>query len=365
MKKILIGCVIAALALQATSQSLAYDESYRQAVQGAIDEAEAALASSPIQAKSAIAILPIAGDPDGWLAGQLKIALTKAGKTCVEGKEDPMWDEIIKEIKWDERKDDILDKATLDKFGKLKSAQTLLYAFVRSCELTNRYAFFEIELHATDISTTQHVWGGVFAKRYYKPGFEDVGRIDDVPTELREAMQTKMRDAFAKSINESEKIGDGMKFAFLPLVADVKDYALSIVRDALAKSKITPLNLDLKTLAEARMQVRDKPGQADGVMYGALRDFSVRLVDKTPWSRTYEFSVEVQLCVESAARAQLWSDTVLEQDRFVKKIGIWPMLCEWFPSLESRPWLLVVIPLAVLVGLFLLASLLRAMTRVR
>ena len=366
MKRVLLMFAAAAFAATAAcGQSLVLDESFRQAVQGAMDEAQAALAASPVPSGKAVAILPIAGDADGWFAGQLKIALTAAGKMCVEGKEDPMWGEVLKEIEWDERKDDILDAATVDKFGKIKSAQILLYAFLRSMDLTDRYAFFEVELHATEIATKRHLWGGVFAKCHYKPGFEDVGRVDDVPSELRAAMQTKMRDAFVKSIDASEKLGACKTLAFLPLAADVKDYALSIARDALSRSKLTPLNLDLKTLAEARMQVRDKPGQADGIVYGALRDFSVRLVDKTPWSKTYEFCVEVQLCAESAARAQLWSDTVLVKDRFVEEIGLWMMLCDWFPSLESRPWLVVVVPLAVLLGLVMLSKMLRAMTRVR
>ena len=364
MKKIIPGFVAAA-ALAAAAQSLNYDESYRQAVQGAMDEAESALAASPIPAGSAVAILPIEGDPDGWLANQLKIALTKAGKTCVEGKEDPMWDEVLKEIEWDERKEDILDAATLDSFGKLKSAQTLLYAFVRSRELTDRYAFFEIELHATVIATKQHVWGGVFAKRHYKPGFESVGRVDDIPVALREAMQTKVRDALAKSINESEKLGAVKSVAFLPLTADVRDYALSIVRDALARTRLTPLNLDLKTLAEARMQVRDKPGQADGVMYGALRDLSARVVDDSPKGKVWEYCVEVQLCVESAARAQLWSDTVLVRERYEEDVGFWGLLCNIFPALRARPWLAFVVPVAILVGLFAFCKLLGAMTRVR
>lgn len=364
MKKIIMGCA-AALALAAGAQSLNYDESYRQAVQGAMDEAESAIAASPIPAESAVALLPIAGDADGWLAGQLKIALTRAGKTCVEGKEDPMWDEVLKEIEWDERKEDILDAATLDSFGKLKSAQVLVYAFVRSRDLTDRYAFFEIELHATEIATKRHVWGGVFAMRHYKPGFEDVGRVGEIPVDLREAMQTKMRDALAKSINESEKLGAVKSVAFLPLTADVRDYALSIVRDALARTKLTPLNLDLKTLAEARMQLRDKPGQADGIMYGALRDLSVRVVEDGPKGKVWEYCAEVQLCVESAARAQLWSDTVLVRERYSEDAGFWGTLCYIFPFLKDRPWLAVVLPLGILVALFVFGSLLRAMTRVR
>lgn len=366
MRKIIMGCVAAmAIAATADEQSVMYKDEFRQAVQGAIDEAEASIAASKMSAKSAVAILPIGGDSDGWLAGQLKIALTRAGKTCVEGKEDPAWAEILKEIEWDERKEDILDKATLDKFGRLKSAQTLLYAFVRAKDMTDRYAFFEIELHATEIATKQHIWGGVFAKRHYKPGFENVGKVTGVPVALRETMQTKVRDAVAKSIGESKKLGNVKTVALLPFAADNDGYAASIVRDALTQTKLSPLNLDLATLAEARLQVRDKPGQADGIIYGALRDYSWRIVDKAPNSTTWEFVVEVQACVESAAREQLWSKTILVQDTYTEKEGVWVTLCRWFPSLEKRPWLLVVVPLSILIGLVVFFKFLGAVTRVK
>ena len=360
---VLLAATLSAIA--AHGQSLAMDESFRQAVQGAMDEASKAITKSAIPEKAAVAILPVPGDRDGWLAGQLKIALTAAGRTCVEGKEDPMWAEVLKEVEWDERKEDMLDNETVDRFGRLKSAQVLLSAFVRSRDLTDRYAFFEIELHATEIATKQHIWGGVFAKRHYKPGFEEVGRVDEIPVALREAMQEKMRTKIAESIKVAEKLSAVKTVAMLPLADDVGGYAFSIVRDAMTKTALTPVNLDLATLGEARLQLRDKPGQADAVLHGSLRDLSARIVETTPNSVTREYFAEVQLCIETAARAQLWSDTVVVSERGTDSLGWWDTVCEFFPSLRKSPGKLVFYPLVALVLLAALWILLHAMTRVR
>ena len=63
------------------------------------------------------------------LSGRLKSMLNKAGFTCIDGKDDPMLDEILKEIEWSERKSDIIDPSTAVKFGKLKAfaAMSSLY----------------------------------------------------------------------------------------------------------------------------------------------------------------------------------------------------------------------------------------------
>ena len=104
MKNMLMTIVALAVMPVSFAQDARIKDDLRQAVQGAMQEAETAIkAASAIPNGSPVAILPIKGDSDGWLAGQLKIALTRAGKTCVEGKEDPMWGAILKEIEWDER----------------------------------------------------------------------------------------------------------------------------------------------------------------------------------------------------------------------------------------------------------------------
>ena len=107
MKKLAMSFAVCLAALFCSA--IDADEVGTLALKDAIGEAEKALASAPVPKGQPIAVLPLAGDSEGGIRALLKNALVVAGKTCVEGKEDPMWDEVLNEIAWDERKEDILD----------------------------------------------------------------------------------------------------------------------------------------------------------------------------------------------------------------------------------------------------------------
>lgn len=62
---------------------------------------------------------------------------------------------------------------------------------------------------------------------------------------------------------------------------------------------------------------------------------------------------------------QLWSDTILVNEKLAKSASFWETLCRIFPSLREHPSRAVTIPLAVLVGLVIVFAFLRAATRVR
>ena len=139
-------------------------EGARNAVRAAFDNARAGLAESPIPADTPVAVLPVKGDGDGWLIGLANDALTGAGKNCVVGKEDPMWDTIIGEIEWDERKSDILDPATIDRFGRLQSAKVLVTATVETSSRNGRRWKAEVTLRAVEIATKRYLWTGRFTE---------------------------------------------------------------------------------------------------------------------------------------------------------------------------------------------------------
>lgn len=367
-KKIIASLVCAASVLAATAE---VDEDARTAFIDAAKEAEAGLRSAPIPAGSAVALLPVAGTlGEDWMAGLLQNAVTAAGKTCVVAKHDPAFAAILAEIEWDARKSDILDPKTIDRFGALKSAQILLAANVTVAQKTAkdddvRCVFVEVELHAVEISTKKHLWGGVFAKRRYIPGngAESVD-VSEIPLKLREAMQENLRSRIAESITASAKLGAVKTVAILPISADTRAYIGDLTRDAVSRTRLTPKNLDILTLAEARHAMRDSEA-SDAIMYGSLRDLSVSRNDEDPVSEVRSYNCEVQLCIENAkTREQLWSETFLVSEKEVKD-GWWYALTRYFPSLKNRPWLLVLVPLLGLVFLIVLCKVLRAMTRVR
>ena len=339
------------------AQSTEYDETFRQAVHGAVAEAKAALAATDkVPGDAALALLPIDGDGDGWIAGILKIALSAAGKSCVTAKEEPLFAEILKEIEWDERKADILDAKTVDRFGKLKSAQALVSAQVRHASKSGRYVFFELELHVTSIATKAHLWGGVFAKRYYVPSDEVQGLVK-MPVQAREAMQKLFREKAASSLKAAAKLKGLKTVAFLPVASDVDGYVGNSLRNAFADTALVTKNLDLATMGEARILFRDLPAEqkdgADAICSAVLRDFSATQISSTPNSKTYRVVADVQACIERASsREQLWSDTILVSTEYTESLGWWDLLCNWFPILLAWPWLVVVVPLVVIVALF-------------
>lgn len=322
------------------------------ALKDAVDEARVSLAGSKIPAGEPVAILPIAGDVDAHIAGLLKNALVAAGKTCVEGKEDPMWESILKEIEWDARKEDILDTATLDKFGKLKSAKCLLYGWTRRLSADDRSVVVELELHCSRVATKEHVWGGSFVRRHYVPGADPKG-VTGIPDEIRQALIGGIRDEIRKSLAASKKLASVKKVAMLPVAGDIDQYAAGLFRDVLAASpSLTPVNLDVATRAEARFALREGNGLADAVAYGVLRDMNASL-DRTKWygEKIYRARMELQLWIEKGAtREILWSDTV----RYAKEFSI-------FGEIPHIVWILA----GCVVVLILFAMFLRAYTRVR
>ena len=368
MKKILAAFAIGIAFVGAVRAGIAADELVALALKDAIGDAKASLAASAkIPPDKAVAILPFTDDKSGHVVGLLKNALTDAGKTCVEGKEDPMWNAILKEIEWDERKEDILDAATLDKFGKLKSAQYLMYGNVRRLAATERYVLVELELHVSCISTKQHVWGGTFARRQYAPGSDPDGAVA-IPDDVRQAVIAGIRAEIGKSLAKAAKLGAVKRVALLPIAGDVDQYGEGIFRDVLSASSVVPVNLDVTTRAEARFALREGPGMADAIAYGALRDVGATLKEtQATGERTYSARMEMQLWIEKGAtREILWSDTVQFSKEFtVGPRGLWDRLCHLFPSLRESPAQIVWVPLVVILGLVALLLFLKAVTRVK
>jgi hypothetical protein len=356
-----------ALAAGAWGQSLLLQDSFRQAVQGAfLEEARTALAASPIPAGTPVAILPIDGDVDGWLAGQLKIALTEAGKNCVEGKEDPMWEAVQEEVTWDKHKEPFLDPETLDAFGKIQSAKILLTGAVRSLDQTERYAYFEVELHATEIATKRHLWGAVCAKRHYAAGFEDLGKVmDRLRPELRQAMQDSLRQKVVDSLGATPGTKTVGRVALLPLAADEREYVGGLVRDSATRAGLQLVNADWATTSEARMGLRDPEAPADAVLRGSVRDLSCKDKELDPTADQTSLRAEVQLCIETRGGAIVWSDTLTVDETHKQWKGLWGTLLRLFPSLDEHPLRAVWWPLGILLGLILLKMFLNATTRVR
>lgn len=350
-------CAVLVWSGVATAQA-AFTEAQRQALQLAMDAAQESLSVAGIPQEN-ISLLPIGNDEDRYVEGLLKNVVTDAGLSYVEHGSDPLWDAILAEIEWDDRKKDMLDPTTLVKFGQLKGTQMLMYGTVREVRETTDRVFAEVELHLTSVTTKQHVWGGVFARRFYLPG-----RVEGI-VDLDPAVRAVLQDAFAgaaDSIRDSSKLQAIKTVVFVPLAGDVDGYVKSLTENMLAETPLNPMEMDVMSLAQARMMLRDKPGVADAVLFGAVRDLSRELKHDEPLKKTYEIHAEVQLTLQASPSGEvLWSRTLraegLDEEVITGQEAAWNV---W----KTNPGIVMIIA-GVVVGLMILGMFFKAVSRPR
>ncbi|MEI6393916.1 MAG: hypothetical protein WCT12_22785 [Verrucomicrobiota bacterium] len=363
MKRLLHLFALTAALAAATSTALAgFPEEVRQTLRLCTADIQSALARSGLPKDATIALLPIKRDSEDYALGVLKNAATGAGFTCVEGKEDPFVQEVFKEIEWDERKDDILDPATLAKFGKLKAAKLLMYGVVREATGGNGRGYVEIEAHISSIETKQHLWGQVFARRFYTAP-EVTGLVD-----LDPGVRQLIRESFERgttALKANAKLKDTRTIAIVPLAGDMDRFITGLAESMVSKTQFMPKQLDTATLGEARALLRDNPQAADAILYGAVRDLSRKLVNRYPDRIEYETSSAVQLTIQDAKTGNiLWSDLIEASGTDAKQLSWWEMTQRYGPFVLAGKWY-VITPVLVFIGLIGLFIFFRMMRRAR
>lgn len=137
----------------------------RELIRGLAAALAADLRESAVPADAPLAILPVVDDREDFAYGIFKIAATDAGRNCVEGRDDPMWETIVDETAWTQRKGSVgvLDPDTLTAFGKLQAANLLFYGNIRTEKVFfGLLSRVEAELHVSSVLTKQHIWGRSF-----------------------------------------------------------------------------------------------------------------------------------------------------------------------------------------------------------
>lgn len=319
MKKVWTILLLFFLICTASANFKAADDDSRQALYNAIDQASEAIKKAPF-GKKTVAILPVRGvsaNFSSMLVHRLKNVVTASGFVCVEGKEDPMWDEIIKEFAWDERKDDILDPATVARFGKLKAARILLQCRIITIDKNQDRIYAEIELHATDIVTKQHIWGGNFACRFYVN--KKLEGIVNLTNDQRMLLKKNFEVAHVSITSPAftEKLKNVKSVTVVPLAGDVHQYITGLAFETITRTKMTPKNPLIPTLSLVRSTIRDKKLDSDAILYGSVRQLSRSLKDSY-YTRdnlfrvdNYKVEADVQLFLEDAGTGSvLWSKTI-------------------------------------------------------
>lgn len=302
--------------------SAALPDEVRQTLHQVGKDVQAALARAGLPKDQPLSLLPLSGDQGQYVAGVLKNAITAAGLPYVEGKDDPFWDQVLAEVAWSERKADMLDPATLNRFGRLKAARLLLYGVVRDVAFDGRKGFVEIELHLSSIETKQHLWGQVFARRFYLA--QDMQGVVNLDDSARQVLRQVMEQA-RESLGRSPRLAAVRTLVLTPLSGDLDGYAATLLAGEITKiGSLTLRDVDVQTLAEARQLLRDNPAAADAILHGAVRDLHCEAVSRDTKGDVSKYRAEVQLRLLSAASGDvLWAETVSSTlERTVPRISL-------------------------------------------
>ena len=323
MKKIVALFMLAIAVFSAAANNrILTDDDARQALYGALDNAAESLKTAPF-GKKTIAILPLKTG-NSVLIGRLKNMLVKSGFVCVEGKEDPMWNEILKEIEWHERKSDILDSKTIVKFGKLKAAKILFQCEIRIVDKNADRLYAEIELRATDIATKQVIWGGTFANRYYIG--KNVQGIISLDDELRQTLKKSFIEA-KKSLTTPQvagKLNNIKTITIVPLNGDIDSYMTQLATAMITQTHLMPLNPHIPSLMQIRSTARDGLLKCDAILYGAIRALHKTKPETTRSGKKmvtkHNIVAEIQLFIEDAKNGNiLWGETITVKEPIVSE----------------------------------------------
>ncbi|MBP5543599.1 MAG: hypothetical protein ILM98_05960 [Kiritimatiellae bacterium] len=337
-------------------------DTLRQTIQETVDRFGEALRASSVPKDVPLTLLPVVGDRTGYVASLMKSAITDAGRKYVVAENDSEWKAIPAHVEWSERKGDILDKETLLKFGALQAARILLVAEIRVAQISDRGVLVEIDAHAADARTANHIWGGVFTRRRYV-GAELPVKAIDLPREVRDTLQNELLAKTVASLKDCPALAKYPRIAFVPLSADEDGYATDILREAFVKAGVSLVNLDASSPSEARAILRDKPAnKADAFLYGTVRKLREVSIDEKPEGVATNYTVEWTVSVETAGdRLQPYVATIQATGTDFHKNGWWDRVCHHLPFLRGRGWTLV----CLIIVLAVVFAVLRATTRVR
>lgn len=363
-RQITIASVTLALIITVARSAAQFPDEVRQALQLCSEDIRVALTNnSGIPKDQTIAILPIYGDVNDYVIGIVKNSITGAGLQCVFALSDPFIKEIIdvgKELS--DRKEDILDKKTLIKFGKLKGPKLFMSGTLREATGGNGRCFVELELHLYSAETGEHIWGKIFAKRFYSA--PDVQGIVDLDPDVIKLIRDSLESIRTK-IGTSSKLIPIHSVAIVPLAGDIDRFVTGVVEGMISQTRINPKQLDFSTLGEARAIIRENPQIADGLLYGAVRDLSRKLIRLYPDHKEYEISAAVQLSIQDVKTGDvLWSDTFVARGIDKHEYSWWEVVCRYVPYLILHKWWILA-PVLALFGLVVLFMILRMLRRAR
>lgn len=311
-----------------------------------------------------IAVLPLSDDVEN-IVPVLKAELGRyPGLFEVYVREDAEWNKLLSEIEFSDRRSDIMDQATLQKFGSIKGVDALLYGSVREASVD--YAgngTVRLALVLSDVETGRRLWSGNITGRFVQKKAPE--------GQLLKAAVDAARKARVSLAGQAETLGPATVYA-LPVFSGAVDYT-DFVRSELLNVSDGKLRLFADSGREdgGRMLVNlvrelqagghaadlaDCLGQMElfkdsGDTRRLLLHARFGVPEEHPELHMTSINLNLQL-VDIATGQLVWGTTV--EGRSVDAIGFLPLI--------ERYWKWV---FGILAGLVVLAVLIKNMRRVR
>lgn len=158
MCAIMLGAALMLAAPAAAEQAVAATEA--EALEKAIDQAicriSAELKEDTFPDVKRIAVLPVFGDYGEYVTTSLEAAVTKSPYDLFT-RDDAELSRLLEEIEWGPKRGDVMDAATIQKFGKIAGVDAILWGNVLSCglELGGSRARTKISIKVARVETTQ------------------------------------------------------------------------------------------------------------------------------------------------------------------------------------------------------------------
>ena len=178
MKKVLLLLLCAAglgpSVTPARGDAPAISGAHMEALESAVAAAMADLQTSGLDTALTIAVVPIDGDDEMRCYDLVQIGLT-AGGYKVFNRQPHEWHPLLEEISWGQRRSDIMDAETIQRFGDVKGVDAVLYG--RLLDVTTEKApdgatdlfSVRLNLHASVVETGEHAWGASVVGRSTPP----------------------------------------------------------------------------------------------------------------------------------------------------------------------------------------------------
>lgn len=154
---VLVACVAF---LPAAEASAGGDETVQRAADEAIAQLAEQLNAAELSDIRNVAVLPLAGDGDGYITTGLRSAVTGTDLKLIT-RESETWEMLLDEFEqWSARRQDVMDPETVQEFGKIQGVDAILYGRVwdNDVNMWSIRGHVKVTAHLADVETGQVAW---------------------------------------------------------------------------------------------------------------------------------------------------------------------------------------------------------------